>query len=904
MIRMIQNQCAAQAKAYFNDSLQKGDYYLDGQERAGFGLHGKIAGRMGIGDHPTKDVFHMLCENIHPITGDKLTLRNQANRTIGYDINFHCPKSVSVLHVMTGDAHIVDVFQHSVLQTMRDIEADAQTRVRKNNADENRPTGELLWAEFIHHTARPEPGYLPDPHLHSHCFVFNVTWDGVEQRFKAAQFRDIKRDMPYYQALFHKRLADGLQGLGYKVRRTKTAFEITDVPDAAIRLFSKRSNAIGQFAKEHGITDARVLDNLGAMTRAKKQKGLTMESLQQSWRQQLDEAGLAGLITPVLGLPQIITPSQAIDFALAHCFERFSVVPERTVLAAAVRYCIGSVSVSSEAVQRCFEERIDILRIREHGTVLCTTAEVLAEEQHMVSLAQQGKGRFLPLYRTLPTINLTGDQHRAVAHILSATHQVSIVQGGAGTGKTTLMKEAVRLLNETGKKVFVVAPTANAARDVLRGEGFADADTVATLLGDTVRQKDLRNNVLWVDEAGLLGTSDMTALLELVTAQDARLILSGDTRQHASVVRGDALRILNVVAGIQYAAVNRIFRQKSEQYKEAVNALALGDASKAFDYLDTLHAFKAIDHRNPYDETVTDYFAKTARGKTGLIVSPTHAACEAVTDALRLALKEQARIGPDDTIVKRFKPLNLTQAEKTDAVQYRAGLFIQFTQHTKAAKKSSVWEITAVNENALVVENTQGKNSVVPFALANCFEVYEQKPLALAENEIITITRNGFDSDHRRLNNGQVLQIVRMDEDGFILAKTVGGITTYRLSESFGHWAHGYCITSHAAQGKTVDHVFVIQPADTFAASDLKQFYVSVSRARESVQVYTDDKDGLFERVREMRHRQSATELLHLHTLIAQRNMEQPKHLPQPEPEPHADIPAQYPATIAPYVPG
>ncbi|WP_430303572.1 hypothetical protein [Splendidivirga corallicola] len=53
---------------------------------------------------------------------------------------------------------------------------------------------------------------------------------------------------------------------------------------------------------------------------------------------------------------------------------------------------------------------------------------------------------------------------------------------------------------------------------------------------------------------------------------------------------------------------------------------------------------------------------------------------------------------------------------------------------------------------------------------------------------------------------------------------------------------HGYCLTSYASQGKTVDRVLITQPASTLTASNPEQFYVSVSRGREAVTVYTQDK--------------------------------------------------------------
>ncbi len=157
---------------------------------------------------------------------------------------------------------------------MKDIEADSKTRVRKNGAYEDRKTGELIYADFIHQTARPVGDHLPDPHLHAHCFVFNATWDEHEKRIKAGKFRNIMQDRRYYQQRFQKRLSDKMVTLGYQVRRTDHSFEIEGVPEPIIKFFSKRANAIGQIAKQEGITGAKALDALGARTRSKKKRSI------------------------------------------------------------------------------------------------------------------------------------------------------------------------------------------------------------------------------------------------------------------------------------------------------------------------------------------------------------------------------------------------------------------------------------------------------------------------------------------------------------------------------------------------------------------------------------------------------------------------------------------------------
>ncbi|HVX00277.1 MAG TPA: MobF family relaxase, partial [Candidatus Babeliaceae bacterium] len=260
---MMQSQSAEQAKKYFNDALLKSDYFFDSQELQG-NFNGKLAARLGVTGVATKEAFHRLCSNLHPVTGQKLTQRTIGNRTTGYDINFHVPKSVSILHALSQDGHILIAFRDSVHDTMRHIEADAKTRVRKDGKDHDRVTGELLYADFIHQTSRPVAGFAPDPHLHCHCFTFNATWDETEQSFKAAQFRDIKADMPYYQACFFKTLSDRLMALGYKIRLTEKPFEIDGVPQAAIDQLSKRTNEIGQVAKRGHIKGTEQLAALGS----------------------------------------------------------------------------------------------------------------------------------------------------------------------------------------------------------------------------------------------------------------------------------------------------------------------------------------------------------------------------------------------------------------------------------------------------------------------------------------------------------------------------------------------------------------------------------------------------------------------------------------------------------------
>ena len=176
--------------------MKREDYYSEGQEVSG-DWQGIGAQKLGLSGAITTADFDSLCDNQKPGTNERLTQRNKSNRTVGYDFNFHCPKSVSVAYEFTQDERILDAFKISVNQTMREIESEIKTRVRKNGANENRTTGNMIWAEFIHFTARPVNG-IPDPHLHAHCYTFNTTWDDEEKKWKAGTVPGFESRCPVF----------------------------------------------------------------------------------------------------------------------------------------------------------------------------------------------------------------------------------------------------------------------------------------------------------------------------------------------------------------------------------------------------------------------------------------------------------------------------------------------------------------------------------------------------------------------------------------------------------------------------------------------------------------------------------------------------------------------------------
>jgi conjugative relaxase-like TrwC/TraI family protein len=476
MLRVIASR---NAKEYFAESLKREDYYSEGQEVSG-DWQGIGAQKLGLSGAVTTADFESLCDNEKPGTKERLTQRNKSNRTVGYDFNFHCPKSVSVAYEFTQDERILGAFKMSVNQTMREIESEIKTRVRKNGANENRQTGNMVWAEFVHFTARPVNG-IPDPHLHAHCYTFNTTWDEAEKKWKAGQFRDLKADAPYFEAAFHARFSKQLNDLGYRIKRTAKGWELAGVPLRVLDEFSKRTEQVEQKAKELGITSAKGKDGLAALTRERKQKQFSKQELRERWNARItteEQQMIQSVRNEIIAVPRV-SAMKAMDFAMQHCYERASIVTDKELLRHALRFGMGDVDVAQTRRQLLRDE---LIKENLDGRQWLTTKDVLAEEKRLIDFVADGKGKFKPFDSVkyqFQNLKLSDEQRNAVRHVLQSTDRVTAIRGGAGTGKTTMMREAVAAIESGGTKVFTFAPSAEASRGVLRSDaGFANADRV------------------------------------------------------------------------------------------------------------------------------------------------------------------------------------------------------------------------------------------------------------------------------------------------------------------------------------------------------------------------------------------------------------------------------------------
>jgi hypothetical protein len=258
-----------------------------------------------------------------------------------------------------------------------------------------------------------------------------------------------------------------------------------------------------------------------------------------------------------------------------------------------------------------------------------------------------------------------------------------------------------------------------------------------------------------------------------------------------------------------------------------------------------------------HEALADDYAAAIKRGKSALVISPTHAEGDRVTQQIRDELKTLKKIEADEREFLQLKNLQWTAAERADVRNYVPGMVVQFHQNLVGFQRGERVTVSACEADRVLVRRITGEIVCLNLDKSARFQVYESRRVSLAPGDMIRITQNGFSRERKRLNNGDLKRVKRFTKQGDIELSN-----GWVVAGDYGNLTHGYCITSYSAQSKGVDCVFVAESSESFRAADRQQFYVSASRFKEALTIYTDDKAVLLESVGRTSHRPSAMDLV------------------------------------------
>ncbi len=867
-------QCnLANAKEYFEEHLCTGDYYSEGEQITGQWC-GIGADSLELSGKVKRDEFLSLCDNLDPNTGELLTQRLKttrtvtgndgdtqtvANRRVFFDFTFSPPKSVSVVALVGEDTRIVDAHNRAVKVAVVELERFAGTRVHSDGHISDRITGNVVCAVFRHDTSR-----ALDPHLHSHCIVFNATFDRVEKRWKALQNFEMLRARKYVENVYYHELSRDLRRFGYDlVNHPRGDFEIKGVSKELCQRFSKRHEEIDEKTREllaqkphlAGGNIKELRDGIAQSERLRKIKGITAAELRKLWLGQVSDSEKETLGAIRTGAPTQSTGTkydravEAVVWAEEHLFDRRSVVPEHELWRHALEHIRG-VDISVADIQNVTHRRDYVRNTASPYGV--TTRTVLDREWDIVCLAREGIRQFRRLCEAHPVANsgLDQDQRQAVEHILSSRDFVTLFRGGAGTGKSYALREVTNALRAAGHSLQVIAPQRQQVIDLQR-DGMTGAQTVSEFL---TKQQLPRGAVVIVDEAGQIGAKQMQQLLHYVHDSGGRVILSGDTRQHGPVEASDALWAIEKYSGIKPAELKEIRRQdpargrtsaeraRIAEYRQAVKEASEGKLGDSFRRLDHQSAIVVCSSLDRQERLAEQFLALTDEKHSVVVVSQTWSEIHKVNDRVRSALKSCGRLGTEEQTVTALEPVDLTGAQKRDRRFYDEHSVVLLNRNAGGFKKGQTARLVDITRTGVVLE---GGNAVrtIPFKFVDRLTVCQPRALALAAGDRLQLKANAAATDGRRVANGELVTVEKVLADGRIRLRD--GRT---LAGDYRQFVRGFAITSYASQGKTVDHVLfsdsAIQPA-----TNRQQWYVTISRGRKGIKIFTSDKAQLRENI-------------------------------------------------------
>jgi hypothetical protein len=373
------------------------------------------------------------------------------------------------------------------------------------------------------------------------------------------------------------------------------------------------------------------------------------------------------------------------------------------------------------------------------GDSYLTTEQAKLEEEQLLVLVRDGWDTCKPIGPAfgLDLVKLTEEQRKALEHILASQDLVMDVSGIAGAGKSHLLKQVLAAESSMGKRVVILSPTDATVKDLAK-TGFQ----ARTFQG--FQKRPVRGEILVIDEASMLSVPQMLWLVKHVRESDSRVLLVGDSAQHRSVERGDALRILEQSGSVRVVELLQTQRQKVPALKAAIEDLKADRLQAGWNKLERHGVIKeVIDDKTLRERAVEQHLKALASGKTSLMISPRHEEARKIAAIVRRQLKAKGAIGAQDHAVKVLRCLELGPAAYRDHLHYAPGRVIGF--HTRTAggfRPGEKWTVRETNCQTITLERG-GKTRQ--------FQTVCQGELGRTRCLDHTGQRRRSDSGHRRL---------------------------------------------------------------------------------------------------------------------------------------------------------
>lgn len=600
-------------------------------------------------------------------------------------------------------------------------------------------------------------------------------------------------------------------------------------------------------------------------------------------------AGEEGLDAAIAGQKSsLFTPAQqAIHLAIPTLEGDSVAFGQAKLLAGSLDFAAKGVSM--EAIQREIEAQVkrgELLKVDVApgvGADLLVSRASFEAEKSIIRLIADGKDSLPPLVTTSSKTHnedgpgqqegkvapyLTQGQRQAVDLILNTTDRFVAIQGYAGVGKTTQFKavlDGIAQLPESERpRVVGLAPTHRAVGE-MQAAGV-DAQTLASFLHDEGlkvaggEKPDYRNTLFVVDESSMVGNSDMARTYALIAEGNGRAVMSGDEAQLEAISPGAPFRLAQGRSAIDMAVMKEIVRQTPE-LKPAVYKMIDNDVPGALDVVRTVApanvprqadawvpAQSVVEYpaKGPDDihaAIVSDYLGRTeAARRDTLIITHLNADRHIINAGIHQERKAAGELKGEAVSLPILETANIRDGElrklDTWARNRDAVVLLDNTYYRMA-------DIDSQSRTVSLQDNEGNTRQFSPAsAVREGVTLYNPRTIEVSVGDRMRFSKSDVERGHVA-NSTWTVEAIKGDIVTLSDGKQTRTVNP-REQQQDRHVDLAYAITAHGAQGASERFAITLEGVESGREQLVNRAsaYVALSRAKEHVQVYTDNEAG------------------------------------------------------------
>ena len=335
----------------------------------------------------------------------------------------------------------------------------------------------------------------------------------------------------------------------------------------------------------------------------------------------------------------------------------------------------------------------DLVKLKtQDGRIKYSTQELLSKKAMALDATAESVNSICSVDRFFKKvsdlkIDIPKEHQVVVKGLLSSESVVSIVQGFAGTAKTSLtVKTFADIAKSEGYDVRGYAPTHSACVE-LRNKAGINTKTVESAIQLIYKGKFHVNSktIVIVDESSMLSLNNTVSLINACAACGARLVFVGDQNQQPSIGAGEIFRDMVNSGKADVYHIEGILRQKTPAYREAIQNLANGHVQAFFDGMkDSVIEVKGKDGEVATVEAVVGVisreYADTSKHTRDVtqIITLTNDAKNEINQAVRDLLIQKSELSENKVVLRTHASVDHSDATKHFASKLVVGNTIRF----------------------------------------------------------------------------------------------------------------------------------------------------------------------------------------------------------------------------------